>query len=76
MSEQRGLYRSSDRWIRNLSRGRCALLIGLTGAASTYALHPLPLLSYSRPSIIELLLVAVATGAFGYLIRPFQNDPR
>ena len=74
MSEQRGLYRSFNRWIRNLPRGRYALLVGLTGAASTYALHPL--LSYSRPSIIELLLVAVATGAFGYLIRPFQNDPR
>ena len=76
MSEQRGLYRSFDRWIRNLSRGRYALLVGVTGVVFTYALHPLPLLSYSRPSIIELLLVAVATGAFGYLIRPFQNDPR
>ena len=74
MSDRRGLYRSFDRWIRNLPRGRYALLVGLTGAASTYALHPL--LSYSRPSIIELLLVAAATGAFGYLIRPFQNDPR
>ena len=76
MSGPRGLYRSFDRWIRNLSRGRYALLVGLTGAVFTYALHPLPLLSYPRPSIIELLLVAVATGAFGYLIRPFQNDPR
>ena len=74
MSEQRGLYRSFDRWIRNLSRGRYAFLVGVTSAALTYALHPL--VSYSRPSIIELLLVAVAIGAFGYLIRPFQNDPR
>ena len=74
MSDRRGLYRSFDRWIRNLSRGRYALLVGVTSAALTYALHPL--LSYSRPTIIELLLVAVATGAFGYLIRPFQNDSR
>ena len=74
MSDQQGLYRSFDRWMRNLSRGRYALMAGVTGAVSTYALHPL--LSYSRPSIIELLLVAVATGAFGYLIRPFQNGPR
>ena len=74
MSEQRGLYRSFDRWIRNLPRGRYALLVGVTSAALTYALHPL--LSYSRPSILELLLVAVAIGAFGYLFRPFQNDSR
>ena len=74
MSDRQGLYRSFDRWIRNLSRGRYALLVGLTGAVLTYALHPL--LSYSRPTIIELLLVAVAVGAFGYLFRPFQNDSR
>ena len=74
MSGPRGLYRSFDRWIRNLSRGRYALLVSLTGAVFTYALHPL--LLYSRPTIIELLLVAVAVGAFGYLFRPFQNDPR
>jgi len=76
MSDQQGLYRSFDRWIRNLPRGRYALLVGVTGAASTYALHPLPLLSYSRPTIIELLLVAVAVGAFGCLVRPFQDNPR
>ena len=74
MSDQQGLYRSFDRWIRNLPRGRYALLVGVTGAVFTYVLDPL--LSYSRPSIIELLLVAIATGAFGYLICPFQNDPR
>ena len=74
MNEERGLYRSFDRWIRKLSRGRYAFLVGVTSAALTYALHPL--LSYSRPSIIALALVAVVIGAFGYLIRPFQNDPR
>ena len=49
MSEQRGLYRSFDRWIRNLSRGRYAFPVGVTGAAFTYAFHPL--LSYSRPTV-------------------------
>ena len=74
MSEQRGLYRSFDHWMRNLSRGRYTFLVGITGAAFLYAFHPL--LSYSRPTVIELVLVAAATGAFGYLIRPFQSDRR
>ena len=74
MGEQRGLYRSFDRWIRNLSRGRYAFLVGITSAALTYAFHPL--LSYSRPTVTELVLVAVAIGAFGYILRPFQSDRR
>ena len=74
MSERRGLYRSFDHRIRNLSRGRYALLVGVIGAAFTYAFHPS--LSYSRPTVVELLSVAAATGVFGYLIRPFQSDRR
>ena len=68
------MYRSFNRWIRNLSRGRYAFPAGVTGAASLYAFCPL--LSYSRPTVIELVSVAAATGAFGYLIRPFQSNRR
>ena len=48
--------------------------VGITGAAFTYAFHPL--LSYSRPTVMELVLMAVAIGAFGYIFRPFQSDRR
>ena len=74
MSDEGGLYRSFDRWLRNLSRGKYAVSIGIVSAVSSYAFYPL--YEYPEPDIGWCVLMGVGMAAVAYVLRPLQNSSR
>ena len=72
MDESRGLYHSFDQWVRNLSRGRYAILAGFVSVIFVYGFAFTPVGDYAPPPIVVLVGIGVVMTLVAYAIRPHQ----
>ena len=74
MDQRRGLYKSFDHYVWNLSRGRYAVMIAITSVLFTYTFRFTPVFDYPPPTIPQLVFIGSMMAVVAYLIRPNQRD--